>query len=53
MYETRICKVSGKVFGVAEKDRLFLEAISPVVLNKRYDLPLPILCPEERQRGRL
>ena len=44
MYEIRKCKISGKKFKISEDD---------IEFYKKRNLPLPTLCPEERQRRRL
>ena len=51
--EKKICRISGQEFFVTDKDLAFYEKISPVFADKRYLIPSPTLCPEERQRRRL
>jgi hypothetical protein len=51
--ERRTCAVSGKEFAIFQSDKDFLEKISPTIAGKKIEIPLPTLCPEERQRRRL
>ena len=51
--EWKTCKVSGEPFAIFQSDVDFLEKISPTINSKKYSIPLPKLCPEERQRRRL
>jgi len=51
--ERRTCAVSGKEFAIFQSDLDFLEKISPTINGKKYSIPLPTLCPEERQRRRM
>lgn len=37
---------------MTDKDHEFYEKISPVFAGKKYTMPSPTLCPEERQRRR-
>lgn len=50
---TKVCTLSGKPFTITEAEQQFLENISPVFNGKKYLIPLPTLCPEERRRRRL
>lgn len=50
--ETKKCHFSDKEFIVTDKDHEFYEKISPVFAGKKYTMPSPTLCPEERQRRR-
>ncbi|MDP4007670.1 MAG: hypothetical protein Q8P68_00595 [Candidatus Peregrinibacteria bacterium] len=50
---TQTCRISGKQFIVSDEDQAMLSKLSPVLNGKKYDLPLPTLCPEERQRRRM
>ena len=51
--ETKKCRISGQEFFVTDKDLEFYEKISPVFGGKKYLIPTPTLCPDERQRRRL
>ena len=51
--EWKICTVSGQPFAIFQSDVDFYEKISPVFLWKKFMIPTPTLCPEERQRRRL
>jgi hypothetical protein len=45
--------VSGEEFAVFQSDADFYEKISPVFNGKKYLIPFPTLCPDERQRRRM
>lgn len=49
----RICKISGKEFEVSEEDLAFYDKVSPVIGGKKFLIPPPNLCPEERLKRRL
>ncbi len=51
--ETKKCKISWQEFLVTDKDSEFYEKISPTFTGKKYLIPSPTLCPDERQRRRL
>jgi len=51
--EWKSCKVSGTAFPIYQSDLDFYEKISPVFNGKKYAIPTPTLCPEERERRRL
>jgi hypothetical protein len=51
--EWKTCKVSGQPFPIYQSDVDFYEKISPTFNGKKYLLPTPILCPEEREKRRL
>lgn len=51
--EWKTCTVSGQEFPIFQSDLDFLEKISPTFAGSKHPLPLPALCPEERQRRRL
>jgi len=51
--EWKTCKVSGSEFPIYQSDMEFYDKISPVINGKKYQIPAPTLCPEERQRRRL
>ncbi len=38
---------------MSDEDQAMLDKLSPVVGGVKYDLPLPTVCPEERQRQRM
>ena len=50
---TRTCRISGKEFIITDEDLAFYEKISPVIAGKKYLIPPPTLCPEERLKRRL
>ena len=51
--ERKTCAVSGEPFVIFQSDKDFYEKISPTFNGKKYQIPTPTLCPEERQRRRL
>lgn len=51
--EWRTCAVSGKDFAIFQSDKEFYEKISPSFGGKKYLIPFPTLCPEERARRRM
>ena len=51
--EWKTCPVSGQKFAIFQKDREFLDTISPTFAGQKFVIPNPILCPEERQARRL
>ena len=51
--EWKTCKVSGQPFPIYQSDLEFYDKISPTFNGKKYQIPLPTLCPEERQRRKL
>ena len=51
--ERKTCKISGKPFAIFQSDLDFYEKVSPIYGGKKYLLPVPTLCPEERWRRRL
>ena len=51
--ETKKCRLSGRDFFVTDKDLEFYDKISPVFAGKKYALPSPGLCPDERRKRRL
>ena len=51
--ETKKCRLSGKEFFVTDKDLEFYDKVSPIFLWKKYTIPSPTLCPEERMRRRI
>ncbi|MDP4007658.1 MAG: hypothetical protein Q8P68_00535 [Candidatus Peregrinibacteria bacterium] len=46
-------KKSGITFEVSDKDKKFIENISPVINGKKFEIPLPTTTPDERQQRRL
>jgi len=46
--EWKTCAVSGKPFAIFQSDVDFYEKISPVFDGKKFAMPTPTLCPEER-----
>ncbi|MEI7477820.1 MAG: hypothetical protein WCJ81_04905 [bacterium] len=51
--ERRTCAVSGAEFPIYQSDAAFYNTISPTFDGKKYQIPYPTLCPEERLRRRL
>jgi len=51
--ETKKCRLSGKEFVITDRDLEFYDKISPVFGEKKYSLPTPTLCPDERKRKRM
>ncbi|MDR2189803.1 MAG: hypothetical protein LBP53_01015 [Candidatus Peribacteria bacterium] len=51
--EWKTCKVSGQPFPIYQSDMDFYEKISPTFNGKKFGIPTPTLCPEERERRRL
>lgn len=51
--ETKKCRISGQEFFVTDRDLEFYEKISPTFAGKKYLIPSPTLCPDERMRRRL
>lgn len=51
--EWRTCTVSGEEFAIFQSDKEFYEKISPAFGDKKYLIPFPTLCPEERTRRRM
>ena len=45
--------MSGQEFFVTDKDLEFYDKVSPVFGGKKYNIPSPTLCPDERQKRRL
>ena len=48
----KTCTVSGKQFAIFKSDLEFYDKISPTFNGKKYSLPTPTLCPEEREARR-
>ena len=53
MQESRICTASGQPFTIMDEDFAFYDKVSPIIGGKKYLIPPPTLCPDERQRRRL
>lgn len=51
--ERKTCSISGKEFAVFQSDINFYRQISPIFDGQKFQIPIPTLCPEERQRRRL
>ncbi|MFA6079993.1 MAG: hypothetical protein WC753_00740 [Candidatus Gracilibacteria bacterium] len=51
--ETKKCRISGQEFIVTDKDLEFYDKISPIFAGKKYSIPSPTLCPDERMRRRM
>ena len=51
--ERKTCKISNQSFPITQKDLEFYDKISPTFNGKKYQIPTPTLCPEERARRRL
>jgi len=51
--ETKKCRISGEEFFVTDKDLEFYDKVSPVFAGKKYSIPSPTLCPDERMRRRM
>lgn len=52
IFEWRICEISGQEFPIFESEQNLLKKLQPTIGWKRIVLPLPTICPEERQRRR-
>mgnify|MGYP003437587717 FL=1 len=50
--EKKTCALSGKEFVVTDRDLRFYDEMSPIFSGKKYSIPSPKLCPEERQKRR-
>lgn len=46
------CTITGEQFNIPEDEIAFIKDVSPVFNGKKYDLPLPTQCPDERHRQR-
>lgn len=51
--EWRTCRITGTPFPIYQSDHEFYEKVSPIVWWKKYLIPRPTLCPEERERRRM
>lgn len=50
--QRRLCTISGEEFAIFQSDVDFYNKFSPTFAGKKYNVPLPDICPEERQRRR-
>jgi 5'-3' exonuclease len=48
--EWKTCEVSGEEFAIYQGDRDLLKLLSPTISGVRYDLPLPSVSRQERQK---
>ncbi len=51
--QKKTCPISDKEFSITQWDLDFYDKISPTLGGKKFAIPTPTLCPEERQRRRL
>jgi hypothetical protein len=51
--EWKACRITGVSFPIYQSDLDFYTKISPTFDWKKFAVPLPTLCPEERERRRL
>ena len=51
--ERKTCRVSGTKFPIYQSDLDFYDKISPTFDGKKFQIPTPTLCPEERHRRRM
>ena len=51
--ERKTCRISGKQFPIYQSDIEFYNKITPTFAGEKFQVPLPSLCPEERQRRRM
>lgn len=49
----KVCKQCGSGFEITDEDLEFYKKVSPVINGKRFDIPVPTLCPECRQQRRI
>ena len=47
--DTKKCRISGQEFFVTDRDLEFYDKISPIFEGKKYSIPSPTLCPDERK----
>ena len=50
---TKTCKQCGVNFVIEKEDLEFYDKMSPEFSGKKYQIPAPTLCPEDRSRNRL
>ena len=51
--ERKKCEISWQEFPIYKSDLEFYDKISPIFNWKKYKIPTPRLCPEERERRRM
>jgi len=51
--ERKACAISGQPFAIFQSDLDFYNKISPTFAGQKFQIPTPILCPEERSKQRL
>ena len=51
--EWKTCTVSGQPFAIFQSDVDFYDRVSPTFDGKKFAIPTPTRCPEERERRRL
>jgi hypothetical protein len=51
--QTKICKKCKSSFDITDKDLELYDKISPKFEGKKYQIPIPNICPECRQQNRL
>ncbi len=49
----KICKQCGAKFEISDSDLRFYDKVSPVINGKKFLVPPPTLCPEDRFRRRI
>ncbi len=49
----KTCKNCNQGFEITDDDLKFLEKVAPVIVNKKYEITTPTLCPQCRQQRRL
>ncbi|MBI4836111.1 MAG: hypothetical protein HY817_02530 [Candidatus Abawacabacteria bacterium] len=47
------CRITGTPFQILPLEEQLLDKISPVINGRKFALPLPTICPQERLRNRL
>ncbi|MEI8091021.1 MAG: hypothetical protein WCG98_01940 [bacterium] len=50
--ERRTCTMSGQEFAIYQSEADFLNKMLPTFAGQTFTIPIPTLCPEERQRQR-
>ncbi|MEI6711331.1 MAG: hypothetical protein WCK88_03820 [bacterium] len=51
--EKKICPITGREFVMTEEDEKMYDMLSPVIGGQKLLIPLPTLCPQERQIRRM
>lgn len=49
----KVCRVSNQPFEITDDEVQFLVKVSPVFRDKKFLIPVPTLCPDERKRRRM